>query len=575
MDLMINILCFPVFIVALVFFSTGAWADADLVSETSRAFRSTSAASDLTPTADDPGSLEPAKQTDEPRSAAEVKIDFEVKRILIEGLPQNAEASVRSLISTHENSRMTLSQLESLASKITALMYQKGFVTSYAYIPEQKILDGQVLVRVVVGRIGQISVEGNRWFNERIYLDAVGVKSGDEFRMAELERSVRNIAAQPDRAASLHLRPGSAPETLDVILKAKDHFPAHVSYEYNRRGSNLTHYSRHILGFNHNNLLGGADRLTSYLTLAEDHAVLSGYGRYDVPIERTGTLLSFDASEARTTLQKHLEDLDVQGRSVGFSAGLSQRVWRNGFGTAELDGDFRFRLLNSKSVRGAVVSSEDKPRVISGGPSLTLTDAGGRTQLGSQVHVGIPEVLGGSGAQDGLSSRLDAGGEFIYGTAQATRIQRIAARTFAILQFQGQWSHDPLPSTDLFYAGGMYSVRGYPESDSSGDHGFFYSAELDFAPIGIPTEWTVPGRPDVRIWDALNWCVFWDGAMIYNKLLQTPTSNETRSLLGTGFGARMRVGENVSLRADVGFPVGDASIGKDNLQVHLSCRIST
>jgi hemolysin activation/secretion protein len=51
---------------------------------------------------------------------------------------------------------------------------------------------------------------------------------------------------------------------------------------------------------------------------------------------------------------------------------------------------------------------------------------------------------------------------------------------------EGQWTNDPLIPNEQFITGGAESVRGYRESEVSGDRGAHATLEMRFYPLGRP-----------------------------------------------------------------------------------------
>ncbi len=498
---------------------------------------------------------------------------FLVRKIALEGniIVPSAQLLLQYLDAGRLEGRMlTFQDLQDFADKVSAYYQSHGYVNSYAYLPPQKIIDGIVVIKILEVRVGEINIVGNRWFSERMFRGALNLYPGDYFRMEAIEQALDKINAQPDRTAKAYLEPGQEPGTTNITLKVADRIPLHVSYEYNRRGSPLTGGpSRHVLHLTDNNLTGRGDIIDSALTAAEDRALFSEALHYELPVLEKDQV-HVDFAVARTRLQKDLYKDHVVGKSFDFIPGYTHNLIDNG--TLKLDWDLRFELKDSKTDVMGDKLSFDRTRAFVSGPRLTINDSGGRTMAGVDVHVGIPDWWGSSPLHDSLASRPDSGGSFLYESMNASRIQKLPFGMTFIALAQGQYSAHPLTALEQMYIGGMYSVRGYPENDSSGDSGFSLSQEIRIPLYFIPASWTVWGMPEKTWRNVFALAGFVDEGKVFDHLRQQPGSAKVRTLLGAGPGVRMYLTPDINMEFDLGYPFGDTPSDGHKVQPHLSVR---
>ncbi|MBU1862928.1 MAG: BamA/TamA family outer membrane protein [Candidatus Omnitrophica bacterium] len=505
-----------------------------------------------------------------PEVTAEEGPTFFVKKIVIEGNTLLTSEELLTYAAPFEGRELSFRELKAFADLVSAEYLRNGYTTSRAYIPPQKITDGTVIVQVLEGIVGTIEVTGNRWFREQVYRDALSFDTGNFLEIADLENALREINTSPDRSVRAYLEPGTETGTTDVTLKAKDNFPLHASLEYNRRGTKLTHRSRYLLRLTDNNVFGFGDRLNTAFSFAEQSALLGGSFSYEFPWQKTGTLYRFDASVARTRLQKEMRARGVNGEPFNLGFGVTQKLLETRH--VKLDGAFGLEYKDSKTTVGGDKLSYDRSRVFVVGPRVTVNDRYGRTFGASDLHVGIPRILNGLDHHDSKASRVKSGGRFQYLTLNLARLQRLCFGATFLMQAGGQWSPYPLTALEQFYLGGMSSVRGYPESDSSGDSGYNFSTEVRVPPYFIPKTWRVVGYEDKTWRDAISLIGFIEGGRCFNLKRQEAFSLKNRTLLATGFGLRFYVTPDTNLQFSVGYPFGDESTDKDRPQIQLAAR---
>jgi len=478
---------------------------------------------------------------------------FQVKKINLE---ENSLflKELREMVSPLEGKTITFGALRQAAQKITGLYRSRGYLTSRAYIPPQRLEDGIVTIKIIEGNVGRIHVEGNKFFKSALYEEAIRLRKDRVFRYEDLESSLYFLNLKPDRKAKAYLISGEEPATSDIILKATDSNPFHLSYEFNNHGTKFTHRARHLVFMEHNNISGNGDTFLSSVSMAEEGAFDAVAGSYSLPFERTGTTLSMDASLVESMLVRHLKSAEIKGEYKSLSFGVTQNFMKRP--SFVLDGVMGFDIKDSKTLVDDFKTSYDRMRVLKAGPRLAFQDKGGRTSLSFFVHQGLPDFMGGSGENDPNASRENAGGDFTSYTASVTRIQRLPNQWYLILRGNGQWTRDTLTSVEQFRLGGAYSVRGYTEAEASGDYGYNGSAELS-----------------VPLWSkALRFVGFVDVGKTYLRERPLNATVKDKFLLGTGFGVRVNLDRTLSLQADLGWPIGDDSTDENQMQVHIAVR---
>ena len=336
----------------------------------------------------------------------------------------------------------------------------------------------------------------------------------------------------------------------------------HASYEYNNQGSELTHLSRHILHFTDNNITGHGDTLQISISLAEQNELLGGAMQYALPVPQQGAIYSFNAGGAYSRLGKDLRPLKVTADSFFVSPGVTKDFIKTP--TFKLDGFLDFEIKDSKTSVDNNKLSYDRDRVLDIGTRLSLDDSMGKTFWAGDLRGGIPDFLGGDELHATSASRIDSGGEFFYMTGSIDRINRLLFGSYLVLHAGGQYSPMPLTSLEQFYLGGMNSVRGYPESDSSGDSGLNFSAEVSIPIYFIPSKWR----------DYISLITFVDGGRVFNYDRQNPASALDRTLLSTGVGLRFYMTPDMNAQAGIGFPFGNSpTSGNLHDQVYVMARV--
>ncbi len=495
---------------------------------------------------------------------------LKIKTIRFTGNKIISSDELHKIVAALENQTISFNRLRDAVAEVSVYYRSRGYLLSRAFLPPQKITHGDILIQVSEGKPGKINVDGNRWFKDRIYTSFFrNANNSKTFEYGDLETALYFLNQKEDRKAKALLSPGSEVGTSDITLNTEENFPFHMGYEFNNRGTKFTNRARHTIQAKHTNLLGFDDTLRAGLTLAEQSAVRSAWTQYAFPIQATGTELGLNWSLSKTRLTKELRSADIEGSYFELSPSITQALIRKR--TFDLSWFGGFEIKDSKSTTVNIKNYFERMRVIRTGPRSSLQDRFGKTFFSADAHIGLGGFMGSLEKDSPNGSHDGTGGSFIYYSGGITRLQRLPLASYLVVQANGQWSPVTLASLEQFRAGGMSTVRGYSESDSSGDRGYTLSTEVN-APIPfIPQNYNIPVI-NQKLGQAFRLVGFYDLGGTLNRSRDRASDEKSRFLMGTGFGARVNLKEYLSVQMDVGYPIGNESVDKDRPQIHLSVK---
>ena len=148
-------------------------------------------------------------------------------------------------------------------------------------------------------------------------------------------------------------------------------------------------------------------------------------------------------------------------------------------------------------------------------------------------------------------------------TAGIERNQQLPGGFSLLAKLDGQLSDQPLISNEQYTAGGVESVRGYCESEASGDNALHGVIEL-----AAPELLKQASKERFSVIPYL----FYD---IAHLGVRDPLPGQAWSadLQGIGFGMRGALLKNVDFQTDLGFPLHDTSLTKaGDARLHFKVR---
>jgi hemolysin activation/secretion protein len=179
---------------------------------------------------------------------------FAVRGYWIEGNTAFPPASF-TLLTNYISPTMDISRLREGLGKLQLLYRNLGFATISVGLPQQKLTNGIVRVKITEGKLAQIKVEGNRHYSTGNVLRALpsldtNILLNTKWFQPELDRANAN----QDRQIYPVIVPGFEPGTSDLTLKVKDRLPLHGRIEVNDKSSPVTPLLRLDTAAQYNNL---------------------------------------------------------------------------------------------------------------------------------------------------------------------------------------------------------------------------------------------------------------------------------------------------------------------------------
>lgn len=485
------------------------------------------------------------------------------KKFLLKGIQVTGNSSIPSpeleaLASEWAGKEVSLSTLKRIASKIKTYYRERKFTAAYAYVPPQKISGGVVQITVIEGRIGNILIEDNHWYSERVIRRMIDLKSGEILYFPKLQGNLSELNNQPDLQARAVLKPGSENKTTDIIFKVKDRFPVHLNGDVNNLGTKNTGLTRWGVGVTHNNLLGQMDRLASRVQLGSGAFAVGT--QYNIPVGPWHTVLGFSHSYSQVDVGGPFRDLDVKGSASTYGIDILQPVKIVSFLKTALDLGF-----DIKSVENRVLdrkAGKDELRILNTGINLEQSDSWGRTYYPHSFHFGFADFLGSSNKSEPAATRAGTGGQFFIYRSSFIRYQRLPLGMTFTLRGSMQLTPDRLAPSEQFRLGGAFSVRGYSEGDYLADYGAFLTNEISIPSYFFPEGWKLPfsSQPLRQQIQGVGFFDFGGGKLRH----ALNGEDHSKGLAGAGGGIKIHLFDRVYARVQWAGRLGDrANDGKN------------
>lgn len=492
---------------------------------------------------------------------------FPMHAFLVEGNSLLPMATVDAALAPFRGPSRHFGDIQQALEKLQALYQEAGYGTVQVLLPEQELQDGQVRFQVIERRLGEVQIEGARFFDaENIRNSLPGLVPGTVPNLKAVSRSLRIANENPAKQTLLQLSGNT--DAVDAHLRISDGKPWKIALNLDNTGTDATGRTRLGVLFQHANLFNRDHVATfQYTTSPEKPERVSIYGLgYRIPLYAWGDSLDLFAAHSDVdsgTLTAGVLALSVSGKGKVHGARYNQTLPRLG--------DYEQKLVygidhkayeNDIGFRDTPLGHDITVRPL----SLTYIGSWNRPEATITGFLSVARNLPG-GSHGGTTDfqRARAGAEadyrlFRYGlNGHWTLAQDWQFRA----SLSGQATPDRLVPGEQFGLGGASSVRGFQERQFSDDRGLLLSAE-----VYSPELCSRSLAANCRL------LAFYDhGELGRNGAL--PGERESGTLSSAGLGLRLEVGRHVSLRMDVGRILDDNDSGsKGNTRLHFLLGVS-
>lgn len=457
-------------------------------------------------------------------------------------------AELKALVAGVEGKKLSFSELEAEAEKVTAYLKKKGWFLARAYLPKQDVTSGIIEIAVIQGKSdGNLTIKHDnpvRISENRVRGFTRGaVKEGKAINDKDLERSVLLLSDLPGISAKASLASGAVPGTSGVEVAVTEGSVLSGSVWTDNQGNRYTGAWRANTMISVNDPYGSGDQITLLLTSAS--WLDQGRIGYALPLGFSGLKGNVSWTGMRYELGSDLASLNYTGQSNSIDAGLTYPFIRSrntnllttlsAANRTLIDRQNGAEIHHKRSKSASLNTSVDNYDTIMGGGYSSLNIG---LTAGSLKEVNPASV---ATANVGSFARLNV---------NVSRLQRLTKEFNLNLSAGAQLADDNLDSSEKFSLGGANGVRAYPVSEASGDEGQLLNAELRFTP------------PASSGWSNWQFIGFYDAGHISLQKHQvdlpgTATNLNSYWLRGAGMGFSWTIGRTAAIRGSWAQAIGE------------------
>ena len=440
----------------------------------------------------------------------------------------------------YEKTNVTVAKLNEMIDRINKFYLDKGFVTARAYLPEQTIENGVIKICLLEGKVGNVTIEGNRWTKTSHIRNRLDMNEGEIFNVQKLEENMLIYNRYNDGIMLKgDLNPGEKDGTTDVTIKAEEKAPYHVTAVADNSGRETIGKGRAGLIAAHDSLFGYRDKLTA--GVYANRYSITPFIDYNIPVNRyDGRIgVSFSHNEAEIGHGAY-KDFNIESRSQNYSVYYTQPIIRELH--RELNSTTSFTYKRAITSFDGYDLYEDKIPELKTGLNFRYDTDSGVWYLGQSVSYAAPW----------FQNRID----YWKFEGNIMRLHDFGHRFLGY--FRGNYQYVPqdiIPVADQMSAGGFGTVRGYSQGLLTAKSGYQLGAEIYFP---IAPEKLKIGDKAYRTDEYVRPFVFTDYAALYpykGNGAGAEGFNNSDILLSAGAGLRVQLPYNIVAKVAYGVPL--------------------
>lgn len=239
-----------------------------------------------------------------------------------------SDAQLAAVVEPWTGREIDSEALEAARQALTLRYVEDGYVTSGAVIPDQKLDDGIVELRIVEGHLSRVIVDPTRWWQPAYFEQRLMLGSDRPLRVQDLEERLQLL--QQDvriRRVNARLAPGDRRGEAVLRVRVEEAVPLLFGLGVANDKPPSVGGLAGRLGLGFRNLTGWGDQLTGAVALTG--GLSDGEARYELPFTKWDT--SFQARFRRTEstiLEKPFDVADINSETQTFGLGFVQPLFR-------------------------------------------------------------------------------------------------------------------------------------------------------------------------------------------------------------------------------------------------------
>jgi hemolysin activation/secretion protein len=497
--------------------------------------------------------------------------NIKVKQFQFEGNSVFSDEELSKITAPYEK-EITAEELQEVKNKITQFYIEAGYTNSGAILPDQKVADGIITIKIIEGKLSRVEVIGNKNLNDSYIQERLKGKEGAILNINELQERLQMLQQEPlFETFQAELGPGVKLGESFLKMKVNEASPYQFQFVFNNYRSPSVGAYRGEIRFWHHNFTGFLMDKGWGDTLYLRYGITEGLNDvtliYDLPLNNHGTTLSFNIERSDSeVVEKPFSQLNIESEVDTYAITLRTPLIKR------LRTTFDLALRLEKRISHTYLLTQPfsfSPGVEEGKSNLSVIrfsqDFVNRSTFyvlaaRSSFNFGVDanSTINDDGSPD--SQFFTWLGQFQYVRQLDFLSSSFLKESRVIFRTDFQWAREELLPLEKLSIGGAMTVRGYRENQLTRDNALLSSLELRIPLL----QKSIPGTTKKSEGNKLELSLFADYGRAWDTHIETP---EPKDIYSIGLGLNWSLNEKINTQVYWGYALRDIPVQNEkNLQ---------
>ena len=387
---------------------------------------------------------------------------------------------------------LTPQEVNQLLKKISDYLVEKEYATSKAVLSKKDATTGELVIEIVEGQLEDLVFNKDTSLDKAQKFTAFGVaKKHEPLNLHDVVIGLDQINRLPSNAATMKVVPGSYPNGSIIAVQNQPKNTLRTNFTFDDLGSQSTGKRRDTAGLAYDNLLHLNDSL-NFSRTANDFSHKKNLGKsealnfgFSVPFK--GNLLTLSHTQYSYSLLQPGDDvntnLKASGQSLTSSAVFESILFKHKKYRLKSQLGLTTRDINNFVDDVKVDSSSRKATVATFAfPNKFFLEKGNLLLKPSYVK-GLKSLGARNDSADIASQSAHSQFDmlkFYANYSHGFEVPVLKVPFNYVVSFDSQIAKQKLYSSDQFFIGGAYTVRGFESGSIGGDSGYLVKNEASF-----------------------------------------------------------------------------------------------
>jgi len=399
----------------------------------------------------------------------------------VNGLEEYMLEKVKEVTHEYVGRCMYLAEMSDIVKQVNRYFLDKGFVTTRAFLPEQSLQEGELLIRVIVGSVQSLQSDT---LTQRNLSWAFPLEQGEILNLRDIEQGLDQVNRLASNHSTIKLTPGDMPGESIVQVNNIEGRRFHARFSVDGTSVQQGDDYRGRVDLFADDLAGINDLLIINYneSLAERNRALSRGAGFDYSFPWHYNLFSFSGNrfEYENVVEGANQNFDVTGDNTALTLLANHTLFRNR--SIKLD---LATSLTTKDINNYI--ADTRIDVSSRQLSILKAEAKHKQYAWSDttvfINLSIEKGLDILGADDDSSTQHPNKAQFLkYGfysniskplALDVLGVWRVAASG------QYQYTRDRLPSSEQILVSSSSQMTGYGPLNLTGNVGGWLRCDLE------------------------------------------------------------------------------------------------